>query len=258
MLTENLPWNLPNKRYAILGVPRSGTQLAEAFTNYSLSKKYGEVVSLQEIFTTQAALFNTIELTDGKLSFTESPTDVSLNSVPSIMEERLKRIARADGTQPLTCRVFLDDRMASRSFADGILYLLNLGFDFIYVNRSFEHKIISGMFAKKSFIFNREKNTMKLHIDIEELKTFIIARYLIEEQNKKVLNKYTDYLEVNYDDLTAMAEDLSPEEREQAFGIFKEKQLALDPYEQILNADEVKEVFEVFYPKLQELAAELL
>ena len=81
---------------------------------------------------------------------------------------------------------------------------------------------------------------------------------IIEEQNKKVLNKYTDYLEVNYDDLTAMAEDLSPEEREQAFGIFKEKQLALDPYEQILNADEVKEVFEVFYPKLQELAAELL
>ena len=258
MLTENLPWNLPHKRYAVLGVPRSGTQLAEAFTNYSLNKKYGDVVSLQEIFTTQAALFNTIELNDGKLSFSEAPTDVSLGSVPAIMEERLKRIAMADGTQPLTCRMFLDDRMAIRSFPEGLRYLLNLDFHFIYVNRSFEHKIISGIFAKKSFIFNRQKNTMKLHIDIEELKSFIIARYMIEQQNKKVLNKCTDYLEVNYDDLTAMAEGLSPEEREHAFGIFKEKQLALDPYEQILNASEVKEVFEVFYPKLQELAAELL
>lgn len=258
MLTENLPWNLPHKRYAILGVPRSGTQLAEAFTNFSLTKKYGEVVSLQEIFTNHVALTNTINLVDGKLHFREEPQTLKITSVPELMADRLHKISHADGSQPLTCRMFLDDRMACRSFADGLTYLEDLNFDFIYVNRSFEHKIISGIFAKKSFIFNRERNHMKLHVDIEELKTFIIARYLIERQNKKLIDDRVDYINVNYDDLSTMAENLSDIDRESAFGIFKVKQLALDPYEQILNAEEVKEVFEVFYPRLVELSDNLV
>jgi hypothetical protein len=55
-----------------------------------------------------------------------------------------------------------------------------------------------------------------------------------------------------------MAETLSDSEKELAFGIFKEKQLPLDPYEQIINAEEVREVFTTFYPKLVSLAGQLL
>jgi len=257
MILESLPWNLTHDRYAILGVPRSGTQLTESLVNYSLSKKFDDVVSLQEIFTAQAALFNTITLRDGKLYF-EQAAKISLSDVPTKNRECLDFISQAGHDQALTCRVFLDDRLASKSFQEGLNYLKDNGFHFIYVNRSFEHKIISGMFAKKSFIFNREKNTMMLHIDIEELKSFIIARYLLEEQNKRVMDKLISYEIVDYDSLTSMAETLSASEKELAFGIFREKQLPLDPYEQIVNADEVKEVFANFYPKLVSISNDLL
>lgn len=257
MIQESLPWNLTHNRYAILGVPRSGSQLTESLVNYSLSKKFDDVVSLQEIFTAQAALFNTIKLRDGKLYF-EDAANISLSEVPAKNRERLELISKAGNEQAITCRVFLDDRMASKSFQEGLNYLKDNGFHFIYVNRSFEHKIISAMFAKKSFIFNREKNTMMLHIDIEELKSFIIARYLLEEQNKRVMDKLISYDVVEYDSLTTMAKNLSESEKELAFGIFKNKQLPLDPYEQIINADEVKEVFSIFYPKLIDLCSELL
>lgn len=257
MINEPLPWNLNHNRYAIIGVPRSGTQLTESLVNYSLGKKYDEVVSLQEIFTAQAAFFNTIKLNDGKLSFAEAES-VTLVDTPTKNKERLDLISQAGDEQAITCRVFLDDRLASLSFREGLQYLKDLNFRFIYVNRSFEHKIISGMFAKKSFIFNREKNTMMLQIDIEELKSFIIARYLLEEQNKKILNEMVEYETVDYDKLNLMAAHLDDHEKNLAYGIFKEKQLPLDPYEQIINSDEVKEVFETFYPKLVNLASELL
>lgn len=257
MIQESLPWNLTHNRYAILGVPRSGSQFTESLVNYSLSKKFDDVVSLQEIFTAQAALFNTITLQNGKLYF-EDVAKVSLSEVPAKNRERLDLISKAGNEQALTCRVFLDDRLASKNFREGLTYLKDIGFHFIYVNRSFEHKIISGMFAKKSFIFNRTKNTMMLRIDIEELKSFIIARYLLEEQNKRVMNKLISYEVVNYDSLTSMVENLPDSEKELALGIFKEKQLPLDPYEQIINADEVKEVFVTFYSKLINLCSEIL
>jgi hypothetical protein len=257
VIQESLPWNLTHNRYAILGVPRSGSQLTESLVNYSLSKKFSDVVSLQEIFTAQAALFNTITLRDGRLYF-EDAAKISLSEVPAKNRERLDLISQAGQEQALTCRVFLDDRMASKSFREGLQYLKDNGFHFIYVNRSFEHKIISGMFAKNSFIFNRVKNTMMLHIDIEELKSFIMARYLLEEQNRRVMDQLISYDVVDYDSLTTMAETLSDSEKELAFGIFKKKQLPLDPYEQIINAEEVREVFTTFYPKLVSLAGQLL
>lgn len=255
--TSNLPWNLAHHRYAVLGVPRSGTQLTEAFVNYSLSKKHDDVVSLQEIFTVQACLINTIKLEDGKLRI-YNESDVKFPDVARVARERLDIIADSSPSQPLTCRVFLDDRMASKSFVEGITYLEDLGFKFVYVERSFEHKIISAMFAKKSFIFSTYRNKMMLHIDIDELKSFVVARYMIEQQHKKIINRMIDYDVVDYDTMAAKADALDDHERQLAFGIFREKQLALDPYEQIVNAEEVKKVFTEFYPKLVELSSTLL
>jgi hypothetical protein len=260
MIQESLPWNLTHNRYAILGVPRSGTQLTESFVNYSLSKKFDHVVSLQEIFTAQASFFNTLTLRDGKLYFEEASKisrGMWQRELNSLNMQRLDLIAKAGQEQAMTCVAFLDDRISSIGFKQGLQYLIDLGFHFIYVNRSFEHKLISYMFAKKSFIFHREKNTMTLHIDTEELKSLIIARYLLEEQNKRVMDQLISYETVKYDSLTSMAEHLPASEKELAFGIFKEKQLSLDPYEQIVNADEVKEVFATFYPKLINLTDEL-
>jgi hypothetical protein len=259
-MQESLPWNLTHNRYAILGVPRSGTQLTESFVNYSLSKKFDHVVSLQEIFTVHSSFFNTLVLRDGNLYFEEAneiPHRMWERELNSLSMQRLDLIAKAGQEQALTCRAFLGDRISSIGFKQGLQYLIDLGFHFIYVNRSFEHKLISYMFAKKSFIFNREKNTMMMHIDIDELKSFIIARYLLEEQHKKVMDQLISYDVVNYDSLVSMAEHLPDSERELAFGIFKEKQLPLDPYEQIVNADEVKEVFASFYPKLIKLENEM-
>lgn len=257
MLQESLPWNLTHNRYAILGVPRSGTQLTESFVNYSLSKKFDDVVSLQEILSVHTALFNTLTLKDNKL-YLEPTSVITHRELYSKNNERFELVSKAGQEQALTCRIFLDDTISFKGFQEGLNYLKDIGFHFIYVNRGFEQKMLSFMFAKKSFIFNCEKNTMMLHIDIEDLKLQIISRYLLEEQNKKVMNKLVSYDTVEYDSLVSMAETLSDSEKELAFGIFKEKQLPLDPYEQIVNADEVREVFATFYPKLIKLADELL
>jgi hypothetical protein len=257
MIQESLPWNLTHNRYAILGVPRSGTQLTESFVNYSLSKKFDDVVSLQEILSVHTAFFNTLTLKDDKL-YLEPTGVITHQELYSKNTERFDLVSKAGQEQALTCRVFLDDSFSFKGFQEGLNYLKDNGFHFIYANRSFEQKMLSFMFAKKSFIFYSEKNTMMIHIDVEELKTIIVSRYLLEEQNKKVMNKLVSYETVEYDSLVSMAEQLSESERELAFGIFKEKQLPLDPYEQIINADEVREVFTNFYPKLIKLAKELI
>lgn len=258
MFDSNLPWQLDHHRYAILGVPRSGTQLLESFVKYSINNQYGDVADLQEIFTTQACLVNTLTLVDNKISITNG-SNVNAYDALNVSRERLKLIEQADIAQPLTCRVFLDNRMSSISFTDGIKYLQKLNFKFVYINRRFDHKILSALFAKESFIFSSFKNDMVLKIDIDELKSFIVARYLIEEQHIKIL-KYLipEYHIVDYDGLSAKAHNLDAEEQKKAFGLFTVKQLANDPYTQIENSNEVKQVFADFYPKLQGLAQELL
>lgn len=258
MFNSNLPWTLDHHRYAVLGVPRSGTQLLESFVKYSLTKQYGDVADLQEIFTTQAALVNTLSLENNKVTITEG-SNVKVYDAQKVSRERLDIIKQADKSQPLTCRVFLDNRMSCVGFRDGIKYLQELDFNFVYINRRFDHKILSGIFAKESFIFSTFKNTMVLKIDIDELKSLIIARYLIEEHHKKIVDSMIhDYQIVEYDTLASKADLLDDDEKKKAFGLFSVKQLALDPYEQIENSEEVKQVFSEFYPKLKELSINLL
>lgn len=259
MLNENLPWNLNHHRYAVLGVPRSGTQLLESFIKYSLSKQYDNVADLQEIFTTQACLVNTLTLDNNNLISISDGSDVKAYDALKVSRHRLQLIQDADMNQPLTCRVFLDNRMSSISFVDGIKLLQSLNFKFIHINRRFDHKILSAIFAKESFIFSTFKNTMRLTIDIDELKSFIVARYIIEEHHAKLVKSLIpEYDVVEYDTLASKADSLSDEEKAKAFGLFSVKQLPLDPYEQIENSVEVKQVFTEFYPKLQELATTLL
>lgn len=258
MFDTNLPWNLDHHRYAVLGVPRSGTQLLESFIKYSLSKKHTEVVAMQEIFSIQAVLVNTLTLEDNFIRMYDH-SDVAFYDMMKASKERLEIIKNADAKQSMVCRVFLDDRLGSLGFSDGIKYLQSLNFNFVYINRRFDHKILSGVFAKESFIFNGIKNTMTLKIDIGDLKSSIIARHLIEQHHYKLMQELIpSYHVVEYDHLVEKATELSPEERQEAFGIYQEKQLPLDPYEQVENRDEVKQVFEEFYPKLQSLTTELL
>ena len=257
MFNTQLPWHLKSNRYAVLGVPRSGTQLLEAFVNYSLSKQYDDVVSLQEIFALAACAVNTLKIEDGKAKLYDY-SDVRFQDISVVTSQRLELLKQADSNQAMTSRVFLDDRMSSHSLADGIKYLQDLNFSFVYINRSMEHKIISAIFARRSWIYNRIKNPNTLHIDIPDLKTRLIGLHMIEQQNKKVLDATTAYDTVEYNSIVSMTADLDDHERQLAYGIFKEKQLPTDPYEQISNADEVKEVFTDFYPKLLELTTQLL
>ena len=258
MFDNNLPWNLDNHRYAILGVPRSGTQLLESFIKYSLSKKDSNVEALQEIFALHAVLHSTILSEDGILRMTDHSTDVTINMMAAA-KDRLETIKNGNPNQALVCRAFLDTGMNSVGFAEGIDFLQSLNFKFVYINRRFDHKILSGLFAAESFIFNKVKNTMTLNIDTDRLKTFIISRYLIEQHHLKVFKRLIpEFHVVEYDSLVEKANNLSPDEREKAFGVYKEKQLPLDPYEQIENSEEVKKVFDEFYPKLQSLTDMLL
>ena len=258
MFNNDLPWNLDHHRYAVLGVPRSGTQLLESFIKYSLSKKDSNVEALQEIFVMLSVLQNTILLEDGLIRMTNQKPDITVNMMAAA-KDRLETIKNGNPNQALVCRAFLDTGMNSIGFAEGIDFLQNLNFKFVYINRRFDHKILSALFATESFIFNRVKNTMTLNIDTDRLKTIIISRYLIEQHHLKVFKRLIpEFHVVEYDSLVEKANNLSPIEREAAFGIYKEKQLPLDPYEQVENSEEVKKVFAEFYPKLQSLRGTLL
>jgi hypothetical protein len=205
-----------------------------------------------------SVLQSTILLEDGLLRMTDQTVDVSTNMMAAA-KARLEIIKNGNPNQALVCRAFLDTGMNSIGFAEGIDFLQNLNFKFVYINRRFDHKILSGLFAAESFIFNRIKNTMTINIDIDHLKTFIISRYLIEQHHIKVFKRLIpEFHVVEYDSLVEKANDLSPDEREAAFGVYKEKQLPLDPYEQVENSEEVKKVFAEFYPKLQSLRDMLL
>jgi hypothetical protein len=81
----------------------------------------------------------------------------------------------------------------------------------------------------------------------------------MEEHNKKVMtNIVGSHIVVEYDELTSMVAHLDEDEKKLAYGVFNEKQLPLDPYDQIVNADEVREVFETFYPNVVNLSSQLL
>jgi hypothetical protein len=257
MFNNDLPWNLDHHRYAVLGVPRSGTQLLESFIKYSLSKKDSNVVALQEVFSIHTVMHSAVLLENNLLRTTNNISVIT--NMMDAAKDKLETIKSGDPNQALVCRAFLDTGMNSIRFAESLAYLQNLNFKFVYINRRFDHKILSGLFAIESFIFNRVKNTKTLTIDIDELKTFIMHRYLVEQHHFKLMQRLIpEYHVVEYDSLAEKANNLSPMEREAAFGIYKEKQLPLDPYEQVENSKEVKKVFDEFYPKLQSLTDMLL
>lgn len=256
MFNNDLPWNLDHHRYAVLGVPRSGTQLLESFIKYSLSKKDSNVAALQEIFSVMDAMRSTILLEDGILGMANQ---TNVTNLMAAAKDKLETLKKGNPNQALVCRAFLDTGMNSLGFTDSIMYLQDLNFKFVYINRRFDHKLLSGMFAMDSYIFNGVKNTKILTIDTNQLKTFIMYRYLVEQHNLKLMKVLIpEYHIVEYDSLVEKANNLSPMERQEAFGIYKEKQLPLDPYEQITNSEEVKKVFDEFYPKLQSLTNMLL
>jgi hypothetical protein len=254
MFNNDLPWNLDHHRYAVLGVPRSGT---ESFIKYSLSKTDSNVVALQEIFSIHDAMRSTVLLEDGLLRMVNQTAGIT--NLMTAAKDKLETIKRGDPNQALVSRAFLDTGMSSVGFTEGLAYLQDLNFKFVYINRRFDHKILSGIFSMNSFIFNGVKNTMTLTIDIDDLKTFIMYRYLIEQHHLKLMRLLIpEFHVVEYDSLVEKANNLSSIEREAAFGIYKEKQLPLDPYEQVENSEEVKKVFAEFYPKLQSLTDMLL
>lgn len=256
MFNNNLPWDLPHHRYAVIGIPRSGSQLFESFIKYSLSKKDSRTVDLQEIFTAHNPLIYGLYNEDGIIK-SKVGSDVNFWNAKKVSMENLAMIRNASMDQPMTCRIFLHNNNSNYNFADSISYAKELDFRFIYINRSFEHTMLSLVFANESFIWNKVKNESRLNIDINQLKTMIASTQIYLALNKRVLDNMTDYEQVSYEDIVDAANNLSDEEKTLAYGIFREKQLSVNPYDQIENAEEVKNVFETFYPQVQELASKL-
>ncbi len=250
MFNNSLPWDLPHHRYAVVGIPRAGTQLFESFIKYSLSKKDSTVTDLQEIFTAHNPLTHTLYVEDGLVKSKEG-SSVTFWGAKQASLDNLDIIRNANRKQPFTCRIFLHNNNSNYNITESIQYAQDLDFKFIYINRSFEHTMLSLMFATESFIWNKAKNTNKIHIDIYQLKTSMAATYMYMTINKRLLDSCVTYDEVCYENIVDAANNLNEEEKSKAFGMFKEKQLPVDPYEQVLNVEEVKEVFANFYPKLQ-------
>lgn len=256
MFNNDLPWDLPHHRYAVLGIPRSGSQLFESFIKYSLSKKDETAVDLQELFTAHNPLIHTIYNEEGVIKSKVGST-INFWDAKKVSQSNLEMVRNSDINQAMTCRIFLHNNNSNYNFADSIRYAQELDFKFVYINRSFENTMLSLVFANESFIWNKTKNTTKLKVDTDQLKTMMAGALIYETLNKRVLDSMTDYDEVSYESIVDAANSLSEEEKTKAYGVFVEKQLPVDPYEQILNVDEVKDVFANFYPKVKEMAENL-
>lgn len=256
MFDSKLPWELSHHRYAIVGMPRSGTQLFESFIKYSLSKKDPTAVDLQEIFTAHNPLTHTLTVKDGLVKTSEG-SSIPFWTAKKVSLDNLEAIRNANQDQPFTCRIFLHNNNSNYNITESLKYAQDLNFKFIYINRSFEHMMLSLAFATESFIWNKAKNTNKINIDTYQLKTMMASAYMYMTINKRLLDSLVSYDTVSYESIVDAASNLSEEERIKAFGVFAEKQLPLDPYEQVLNVDEVKDVFANFYPKMQNLVENL-
>ena len=142
-LTESLPWNLQHHRYCVVGVARSGTQLTEALLNYSIGKKFDGVVTLEDFMNFNTAYFANLDIDDnGKLSFkmvTDSQgkmkmaADRNVEQLPAIGKDWIDKVSRADPMQPLTCRIFLDDRLTFISLVDGLEFLKKQNFKYKFI-----------------------------------------------------------------------------------------------------------------------------
>jgi len=222
-------------RTCIICLPRTGSQLCE-----TLSREIHSNLSLGEYFENWNR--NEYVIDDGNIRLKNSLSIRSNFKLFDAFEKRLDLLKNTNINQPLTLRIFLMDEYDKNTLSKIIIELKNIGFEFITLTRDIEEQLLSYMIARTSvkhvFGINSKINE-PVHINFDTLGkvlTHIHDSHISWENNLSMILQDIEYHKVKYESIYLDMENIY----NRKFKYLGEKSIKTDPFDLILNKEEVK------------------
>lgn len=242
------------KRYCILTLPRSGSQLCEKILEDNNPNSY----RLSEMFEGWYKFDFVLE--NNRISKIPNLTK-NLDRICNDYEYKLNLISNADPSVDYTLRIFLYNHRNSYIQNEIISRLLKNNFTFVSLKRNFEDVVLSNLIAK--YYFNKGQNIYAMGTQITKEPIIIPIKenfvyYQISTLFTSSLFWYSKlnqiigegkYEIINYETIYNDCEKVLGHPIDRIFG----KTLVHDPYEYILNVDEVKNIINPYVEKLKNL-----
>lgn len=231
---QNYPhMNLTHHRYCIVGQPRCGSHHLEHIIYQQLLQKDPTAIRLGEFLDWWSSGFSKFEIANGVIY--KQKTDGENNALKEF-DNRTKILKNVNPTQPLVSRLFFIENMLS-SFTDQAKMYQDAGFKFIYLERDLESQIISYCFSIEHRQWSHHIFSNYKTLDINRLKSYIFDFTKNNLYGERWLNT-VNYEHVNYESLAPYSSEFV-------------KQMPIDPYDLVLNKDEVKTIFKTYLPLLK-------
>lgn len=227
-------------RYCILGQPRCGSHHLASILYNQLVRNDVTSLDIGEFLHWWSGRFAAYHVDQEQLIKTIQTRDYD-----PLMEvvKRKKMLEEIKPGQPLVARMFFLDNMLN-DFKDLASTYQQAGFKFIYLRRDLEPQIISYYFSKDENIWTKFRFTNQKVVDIAKLKTYVFdfVRYRLYGENWL---STVDHTTVDYKELQEIPSDHF-------------KMMTDDPYQLVVNKDEVKQVFTEYLPKVRESLSNLI
>jgi hypothetical protein len=222
-------------RTCIICLPRTGSQLCEI-----LSEEIHSSFKLGEYFENWNR--NEYVSVNGNITLQNSLSISSKFKLFEDYEERLKILKNTNVNQSLTLRIFLMDEYDKNTLSKIIIELKNIGFEFLTLTRNIEEQLLSYMIArssvKKVFEIN-SKIHEPIHINLnmlDKVLTHIYDSHISWENNLSMILSDIEYHKVKYESIYLDMENIY----NRKFKYLGEKSIKTDPFDFILNKEEVK------------------
>jgi hypothetical protein len=225
---------LNNHRYCIIGQPRCGSHWLESiiFNNLNGPNK----LKLGEFLSWWSASYSSFTVSNNLLLSNSYSTEVDNIKEMYRRRDMLKHI---DPSQPLVARLFMIDNWFW-DYTDIAKVFSENNFNFVYLSRDLEPQIISYYITKEKNKWSKYKFENLVFVDISILKRYIFNFVQHKLQGEKWLDTIPHEV-IDYDSLLKcnVPEQITD-------GYFK--QMPYNPYDIIINKDEVKQTFIDYYP----------
>ena len=231
--------NLTHHRYCIVGQPRCGSHHVESYI-YNTFIKNSNATKLGEYLHWWSGRFSRFKLANGNIIKTSVDKEVDLLAE---FQQRIEMLKQNNVDQPLVARLFFVDNMLVNFKSLAELYA-NANFKFIYIKRDLEQQIISWYFSKDESKWSLSLFENQKIVDIELLKEYVLEYVKNQYYGERWLTNIQHDC-IDYDDLSDY-----PSEHF--------KMMPNDPYNLIINKDEVKDVFINYLPLVQRQLSSLI
>lgn len=240
------------KRYCILTLPRSGSQLCEILLENNNPNSY----RLGEMF--EGWCPSNYILENGKIH--QTPKDMTnvpiklIDTISSDWKYKLDLIKQAGNLNDYTLRIFIFNHRNFYIQKQIMNHLKDYGFRLISLKRNFEEVFLSNIIAKQHklngkdiYVINSKipKDPIKISIDAHFFHSmlnylFISSLFWYTKLNQLLGN--VNYEIINYETIYTDCQRILGHKIEK----INLKTLELNPYDYIVNADEVKSLLEPY------------